>query len=117
MPKIRRLFWRHQVEITNHSTAPHTDTVSICAPPEYISQTSTTEQDESQATQEKIPTEDPTPDPDGLVTRGEQESNTLLSAITSSIEVSAVNGLVGYKFELRNQPIAHLKLRTGSGTG
>ena len=86
VPKIRRLFRRHQVEITNHSTAPHTDTVSICAPPEYISQASTTEQDESQATQEKIPTEDPTPDPDGLITRGEQESNTLLSAITSSIE-------------------------------
>ena len=30
---------------------------------------------------------------------------------------SAVNGLVGYKFELCNQPIAHLELRTGSGTG
>ena len=85
VPKIRRLFRRHQVEITNHPTA-HTDTVSICAPPEYISQTSTTEQDESQVTREKIPTEDSTPDPDGLVTRGEQESNTLLSAVTSSIE-------------------------------
>jgi len=29
---------------------------------------------------------------------------------------SDVTGLVGYKFELCNQPIAHLKLRTGSRT-
>jgi hypothetical protein len=31
--------------------------------------------------------------------------------------LSAVIDLVGYKFELYNQPIAHLKLQTGSGTG
>ena len=42
-------------------------------------------------TPSKWPTDDPTDDP-----------------------TSAVNGLVGYKFELCNQPIVHLKLRTGS---
>ena len=46
-------------------------------------------------------------------TKGHLSEDTLRGIET----LSAVIGLVGYKFELYNQPIAHLKLRTGSGTG
>ena len=47
-------------------------------------------------------------------------ANTILSLRQSdrdTLEASDVTGLVGYKFDLCNQPIAYLKLRTGSRTG
>ena len=44
-------------------------------------------------------------------------SRYLLDWVFRPVRYSDVTGLVGYKFELCNQPIAHLKLRTGSRTG
>jgi len=86
-PKIRRLFRRHEVEISNGSAASNTDAVSICATPQYILQTTATEQDEPSVIQDEISTQNPTLDPGILPVRGEQQSSTL-SAITSSYEGS-----------------------------
>ena len=81
-PKIRRLFRRREVEISNGSAASNADAVSICATPQYIPQTTATEQDEPSVIQDEISTQNPTLDPGILPVRGEQQSSTL-SAITS----------------------------------
>ena len=86
-PKIRRLWRRREVEISNGSAASNTDAVSICATPQYILQTTVTEQDEPSVIQDEISTQNPTLDPGILPVRGEQQSSTL-SAITSSYEGS-----------------------------
>jgi Ankyrin repeat len=81
-PKIRRLFRKREVEISNGSAASNADAVSICATPQYIPQTTATEQDEPSVIQDEISTQNPTLDPGILPVRGEQQSSTL-SATTS----------------------------------